>query len=246
MIKERTGYIYCITDKVNCKKYIGQTSVSIPFRWNQHQQSARSGVDTYLYRAMRSHGINSFSIEEICKITLPTEDLSTELDRLETYYIEKYNTYAPNGYNMTHGGKEFSNPASVAVCLVNDDGDILNIYDSIRNASRDTMIDEKTIQHACTSKSHFGGESFWIYHDGVLHVGDNIGKQCKGKNNWNGHTTYVGKPVCALKDGNMVQTYDSASDAARQLNISQAHISKCCNGERKSAGGYGWAFINFK
>lgn len=37
--------------------------------------------------------------------------------------------------------------------------------------------------------------------------------------------------------------YNSASEAARQTGIAQANISACCNGKRKTAGGYHWKFV---
>lgn len=36
--------------------------------------------------------------------------------------------------------------------------------------------------------------------------------------------------------------YNSASEAARQTGIAQTNISACCNGKRKTAGGFHWKF----
>lgn len=38
--------------------------------------------------------------------------------------------------------------------------------------------------------------------------------------------------------------YDSAYDAARQLNIDNSAIRKCCNGKLKSYKGYLWLDVN--
>lgn len=39
-------------------------------------------------------------------------------------------------------------------------------------------------------------------------------------------------------EGNYINSYPSAREASRQTNINQGSISKCCKGERKTAGGY--------
>ena len=42
------------------------------------------------------------------------------------------------------------------------------------------------------------------------------------------------------KDGVFIKTWPSATDASRVLGISRTHISSCCVGKRKTAGGYCW------
>lgn len=37
--------------------------------------------------------------------------------------------------------------------------------------------------------------------------------------------------------------YESVHEAARQTGISNGNISQCCNGKRKSAGGFHWEFV---
>lgn len=42
--------------------------------------------------------------------------------------------------------------------------------------------------------------------------------------------------------GNLLTTFSSAHEAKRVTGISQGNICACCNGKRKSAGGYNWRF----
>lgn len=52
---------------------------------------------------------------------------------------------------------------------------------------------------------------------------------------------YKSKPVNQYSlDGEFVRTWASAMDAERELGISHANISECCNRKRKSAGGFIW------
>lgn len=39
---------------------------------------------------------------------------------------------------------------------------------------------------------------------------------------------------------NIVNEYESVAKAAKENNLSDSHISQCCNGKRKSCGGYKW------
>lgn len=44
-------------------------------------------------------------------------------------------------------------------------------------------------------------------------------------------------------DGNLIQTYESASYASRVLGINQSSISACCKGKHKTVGGYKWKYL---
>ena len=61
------GYIYCITNLINGKKYIGQTVRSIQDRFKDHSHQAyRPENDSRpICRAIRKYGIENFSIEQI-------------------------------------------------------------------------------------------------------------------------------------------------------------------------------------
>jgi len=92
--------IYMITNKINDKKYIGQTKKTLKQRFSRHiYDSKRSDLKKIpLYHAFEKYGVGNFIIEliDVCE--------ESQIDNMEKYYIQKYNTYV-NGYNATLGGK---------------------------------------------------------------------------------------------------------------------------------------------
>ena len=98
------GYIYLITNKVNGKKYVGQTLMSVHARWLKHCSVARTQSNaTGIDGAIRKYGEQNFIVETIKECPI------AELDKWEIYYIQYYETYqgdnADKGYNITLGGQ---------------------------------------------------------------------------------------------------------------------------------------------
>ena len=92
------SYIYKITNTLNGKIYIGQTSTTIEHRWKQHIQDSKKYKDRPLYRAFNKYGINVFKIEIV------EECSSEEVNERECFWITYYNSYH-YGYNATLGGE---------------------------------------------------------------------------------------------------------------------------------------------
>ena len=82
------GIIYIIECKINGKKYIGQTTNNIKTRWRGHLSRASFNAYTLLSKAIKEFGKENFSINQIDEC-----NSQHELDRLERFYIEKYNTF---------------------------------------------------------------------------------------------------------------------------------------------------------
>ena len=89
--------IYKAQNKINGKIYIGKTN-NLPKRIREH---TRYDVNNNLmfHKAIKSYGEENFEWEVIDQ----TDDLQ-KANELESYYIKKYNSFKPNGYNMTFGG----------------------------------------------------------------------------------------------------------------------------------------------
>lgn len=74
----------------------------------------------------------------------------------------------------------------------------------------------------------------------LARLGKNISEEQRLKIQNSAHK----KSVAMLSiDGVLLNTYPSLREAGRQNNISNSHISACCRGERKHAGGYVWKYI---
>ena len=87
--------IYLITNLINGKQYIGQTSQSLKTRFDQHCTYSAS---TLIHNAIIEFGRENFIIEKL-------EELNDDADAitLEKQYILQYNTLTPNGYNVFLG-----------------------------------------------------------------------------------------------------------------------------------------------
>ena len=116
------GYIYKITNTINNKVYIGQTTKTIEKRFTQHKNNSNKEYfsQIVLYKAFNKYGIENFKCEEIEKVP------NNKLDEREKYWIEFYDSYF-NGYNSTLGGR--------AVKLYNwDIEDIIEKYHQLKSA----------------------------------------------------------------------------------------------------------------
>jgi len=114
MMNDKVFSVYCITNSVNGKRYIGITSRAPESRWWDHKNEAKNGGGFALHQAIRKHGEINFKFEVIC-----CTKNKYDLKELEIHLIEVYNTlcFTGHGYNMTKGG---DNATSIGTCTARD------------------------------------------------------------------------------------------------------------------------------
>lgn len=104
------GIIYSFKNKENQKQYIGQSINEDDSRYKNHKSAASNekagDYDTPLHRAFRKYGFENFEYNILAR-GIDDVDL---LNLLERYYIQKYDTQVPNGYNIESGGNNCQKP----------------------------------------------------------------------------------------------------------------------------------------
>ena len=96
------GVIYVITNLLTGMKYVGQTTRSVKERFGEHMKS-----DFLIGRAIRHYGVENFMVEVIEECATPEQ-----LNERERFWIAFFNCMAPNGYNLTDGGKQGALPSA--------------------------------------------------------------------------------------------------------------------------------------
>ena len=100
------GLIYILKNKINKKIYIGATlgSLSNRWQWHVHKSNFKSLKNNSIAEAISKYGENNFT-----KRILKRVKNIHELSQLERYYINKYDSRTPRGYNLSTGGFGFGN-----------------------------------------------------------------------------------------------------------------------------------------
>lgn len=91
------GIIYCAYNKINGKRYIGQTIKNLQARIRLHYQSESC---VYFHRAL-----TKYKKEDWEWTIIDTAESRQELDQKEQYWISFYDSFNnEKGYNLTKGG----------------------------------------------------------------------------------------------------------------------------------------------
>jgi len=93
-------FVYLVTNKINGKRYVGQTVNTLEIRWGQHESHSLNikRAEPFMC-ALRKYGTENFEIKSLARC-----ETMQELNHREEYYIELLGTMAPVGYNVQPGG----------------------------------------------------------------------------------------------------------------------------------------------
>lgn len=216
--------IYCITNLLNGKQYVGQTSKTLEERYKNHKRDYKRtrNYGRSLYDAMREFGIENFKIE-----LLEECDMDKRTER-EIYWIDKLDTFH-NGYNDTMGGngKPYVDKTAV-ISLYSETKNIKRTahelgysIDSVRNVLREAGILIKTSQAIALEQQ---SKSVAMIDKNSLEVLE----------------TFVSARKAATF---LVENNITTSNISKQNGIA-AHIGDVCNGNRNTAYGYVWKWVS--
>jgi predicted GIY-YIG superfamily endonuclease len=94
-------YVYCFTNKVNGKVYIGKTK-NMKKRINNHKNA--NGECPFFHSAIKKYGFDNFELNIIGEYLTEDEALRTEI-----HYIKQHQSnIRKHGYNLTSGGEGMS------------------------------------------------------------------------------------------------------------------------------------------
>ena len=224
------GYIYCITNKVNSKQYVGQTIRTVEDRYKQHLNRVKHNYDNlYLYKAMEKYGVENFWAHQVEKVVCKTrDDLQKKLDEKEIFYILLLETREPDGYNMTDGGMLLPNTyKSKPVCNYDLDGNFVKEFSSIAEAARYYDIENGDISMCCNR--------------GRVKMVNGFIWRFKG-DDYDVKTIDIRHHTVRQYDfeGNLINTFPCLDVAVKYTGNS--NIAPVCRGEKKSANGYIWRY----
>jgi group I intron endonuclease len=124
--------IYCLKNKINNKKYIGQ-SINIEKRFLEHFNNSKNpnanGYNSKFYRAIRKYGIHNFEFSIIEELSLD------KLNERETFWIQYYDSYK-NGYNSTEDANNVTQNGEEHPMAKLNNQDVLEIKYLLKNTNK--------------------------------------------------------------------------------------------------------------
>lgn len=236
------GVIYVIENKVNGKKYVGQTVQGLKKRFSQHVTSSRRKRSGAIHYALEKYGKDNFEIREV------TQSMSREeLDSQEVYWIEKMNALSPKGYNLTKGGygssgyrhsgrakksmseKRKGSKNSSARAVINLD--TLKVYGTLVEASESLGLETtNNIYKSCRGLGSYD-YNFAYYDDYINNTVPPRGKK-------------MGTPTTKVINLDTKEIFNSLAEACIKHNLESSNLTKACSNQINGTGGYNWAYYN--
>lgn len=238
------GIIYKITNLLNNKLYIGQTTQELKKRWNDHKKRGAKSCPA-LKAAIGKYGKENFKIEEI-------DNASTieELNIKEEYWIKFYNTIAPNGYNLTSGGNSKLATEETKRKMSQNYEDNIELWEKVSEASKKNWRNPVYRKNISEKRQKTWKNKQYRKKMSKL-------RKLSHKNNPNMENARNAlrklaetrkKPIymCDLNN-NILKEYNSTTDAIYEnshLKLQQSQISACCRGIAKTHRKLKWRFKN--
>lgn len=214
--------IYCITNDINGKQYVGKTEFSIEKRFKEHcSDSKRERCEKRpLYNAMNKYGIEHFHIEQL------EECPYDEAEDREIYWIDKLDTFH-NGYNATLGGdaKHYLDYDKI-LCMIDNTNKSLKEISKECNCSTDSV---RNISKRYSRKINWSKRAYDSKAESIVMLNKDTGEE-----------------IMTFPSSNEAMRYIKSINKSKQSDyyIDSGKIRMCCKGIRNTAHGYKWKFVN--
>ena len=208
--------VYCHTNKLNGKKYIGITCQAVERRW-RNGLGYKKGP---FYRAIQKYGWDGFE-HEILYTGLTEEQAKLKEVELITQYRTRNKHH---GYNATDGGDGTSGYKR-------------------SDAEREAMSASRKGRHAGSRNPMYGRTGERAPHYGTPISGETkalISEKLIEAHRQGRYSSQY-RAVLAVKGDNKIK-FDSIAEAAAAIGVPATHITRVCKGKRKTAGGYEWQY----
>ena len=138
--------VYKIENLINGKIYIGQ-SIHIERRWKEHCIPSSKSL---IGKAIKKYGKENFSFQVL------NECAQENLDELEEYYISKYNSITPNGYNIETAAKGKTSFSFYDIKIFSDIvNDIVNSELTLTAIAEKYDLSRRTVQRINHGEVHY-------------------------------------------------------------------------------------------
>lgn len=208
--------LYCHTNKVNGKRYIGITSMKPEKRWsngNGYKQNK------YFYSAIKKYGWDSF-YHEIWFTELTIE----EANQKERELIEKYNSANRDfGYNIELGGNAVG-----------------RVSEETKRKHRENQLGEKSYWYGKTGALNpMYGKHLTEEQKELRRIWSTGRKHTEESRKKISENHAAKRRVICVETG---EIFESISSAVKSKNLKSKHISDVCQGRIKTTGGYHWKY----
>lgn len=249
-----SGSIYVVINRINNKKYVGQTIQTVESRFKQHLWG--SGCPKF-HNAIKHYGKKNFIIRTLKVIVCNSSKvLYKQLDYWERFYISYYNTIE-SGYNLMSGGqgecRKMSEETRKKMSLSHIGKPSGMLGKKLSTETKQKLSERFSgknnpmygIPSPMTGKKHSDEIRKKISNKLMGHtVSEDCRKKISEANT--GRTAWNAKPVVQYDlNGNLIREFESASSAAKSFGSKYSHITDVCNGLRRSCFGYIWKWKNY-
>ena len=246
--------VYKITNLLNNMVYIG-SSVEVERRWRQHKQASINENDHHynypLMKAFREFGINNFKFEVV-----ETCNDYKEMIKAEHNWIIKEDCINPKGYNQTDNTESPMFDSEIAkkmsdtkrekygkkVCEIDEEGNILEIWQSLAEAGEKTGLDRFKISNVCNGRRLTTGDRVFRFLDEEENI---IIPEVKVNQVQTNRITKTSRKVGAYNANNeLVASFDSLQLAAQFCGGNSSTIAAVCRGKRNTHKNYIWRYLD--